>query len=307
MRKVPHSTLYLCLAMFIATLSWQLAARAACVECDKDNTPMLGSSAAPDGSGRRLINIRIDGSLNFDNNLNSTPGQTNPNVYNAVDTSTCSGCTASGGAQLWNRARDFYNNSTGYYFKLNQSESNPDVTVKRAPPGFLPKNACAGSGPLVDSRGNDVPGKRVIYITDRIINKSPDQLAATIAHELGHLIGLHDTGGTACAGVTIMTQTAGCNPLTLDVGSQDVATSNVNLNNKNNCTQSRIGGSMNLGDGGGGGGGGGYVEPTPPYYAPPTCYYYYYARDFETCSIYDGTTTCSYAGTRYYLEDIFCF
>jgi hypothetical protein len=56
------------------------------------------------------------------------------------------------------------------------------------------------------------------------------------------------------------------------------------------------------------GDGGGYFDPTPAAYYPPTCYYFYYARDFETCSSVDGgPRTCSYAGTRYFLEDVFCY
>lgn len=57
-----------------------------------------------------------------------------------------------------------------------------------------------------------------------------------------------------------------------------------------------------------------YTDPNPYPYYPPTCYYYYYyyAQDIYTCATVvweDGSreTSCSYKGTRYYLEDVICF
>lgn len=67
---------------------------------------MPGSGAAPDGSGRRLITVKIDNSL-------ASSGVTNANVWNAVE--GCESCTT-GALKRWNDAKDGSANTTGYYF-----------------------------------------------------------------------------------------------------------------------------------------------------------------------------------------------
>lgn len=51
---------------------------AQCPTCYNDNTIPQGHGAAPDGSGRRVINIYIDSSWN------SSPGVTNTQIWNAT-------------------------------------------------------------------------------------------------------------------------------------------------------------------------------------------------------------------------------
>jgi hypothetical protein len=64
---------------------------------------MTGHGAAPDGSGRRKIEIRIDTSWGV---------ETNPAIWN--------GTVAAGNE--WNGARDSNENSTGYYFSLKAQQ-----------------------------------------------------------------------------------------------------------------------------------------------------------------------------------------
>src|SRR5947207_2221538 len=61
------------------------------------------------GDSRRIITIRIDSSWNVDTNGNATPGQTNANIWSAVQ------CAIN----QWNsmRATDGY--TTGYYLVLD--------------------------------------------------------------------------------------------------------------------------------------------------------------------------------------------
>ncbi|HEX9425309.1 MAG TPA: hypothetical protein VF899_18855 [Pyrinomonadaceae bacterium] len=63
-----------------------------------------GHGAGPDGSGRRVINIYIDSSWDV------SPGQTDPNIWNAVNSA----------ANKWNQATDQYGNKTAFYFQVNQ-------------------------------------------------------------------------------------------------------------------------------------------------------------------------------------------
>src|SRR5687768_11862206 len=80
--------------------------------------PMSGGccDTCPDGSGRRVIKIRIDGTWN------DTPGQTNANIWNGVNEAV----------NRWNNTTDPSGWKTNYCFKLDQSAQNPNITITKA-------------------------------------------------------------------------------------------------------------------------------------------------------------------------------
>jgi len=103
--KLTRSTfLFLGITLALVALIFSSVA-AECPKCYTNNdTPMAGHGPAPDGSGRRTIQIKIDASWG---------AQTNPAIWNGVDDA----------ADAWNDATDGANppNKTGYFFKIDQA------------------------------------------------------------------------------------------------------------------------------------------------------------------------------------------
>src|SRR5436853_5263710 len=91
-----------------------------CPPCFYNESPMQGpgcDACQPQGCGscpecgqRRVITIKIDSTWN------SSPGQTNPSIWNGVNSAI----------QMWNSATDPYGNQTGYCFQLNQATTTPE-------------------------------------------------------------------------------------------------------------------------------------------------------------------------------------
>jgi hypothetical protein len=127
---------------------------AGCPDCFYNLTPMNGQGPAPDGSGRRTIQIRIDASWGE---------PTNTAIWNGTQDAR----------NEWNGARDAQGNSTGYYLDLNQSTSTPDIIIIRGTPLG---NACAGvtGGPPY-----------VITLRPGTSDLSAEEIRGHIAHEIG--------------------------------------------------------------------------------------------------------------------------
>lgn len=168
---------------------------AQCPPCYKNFDPeqrqmgQIGGPPAPDGSGRRVLKIRIDSSWDVDANGNSTPGRTNSNIWNAVQ--GCDGCIPSA-AQMWNDQRDGSTSNpndprgwpTAYYFQVDQrGDYTPDFIIMRADPAN--SDACAS----VSKAGPPY----IIKLPDGTDTFSPEIIAGRIAHELGHPIGIANT------------------------------------------------------------------------------------------------------------------
>lgn len=228
--------------LFIATLVLGLSTGSYlsifgdCPECNKNVRPMPGSGAASDGSGRREITVRVGP------NLESPPGSgnTNANVWNALQ--GCAQCSAPGALSQWNNARDQWNNSTGYHLKLNQTTGSPDITIVLVPSNLLPPGSPAASGQARDAKGNFIPGKRIILLTNEILNWSQEDLAAVLAHEIGHLLGLADKyGTTGCATILNQGNRVNGRPLTKRVQPNDVEMVNKQFNEatRHQCTHTR--------------------------------------------------------------------
>jgi hypothetical protein len=101
-----------------------------CPPCKKNQNPLPGHGAAANipscacpNDNRRVILVTIGGGWNVDPNGNSTPGQTNVHIWNAV---TCA-------IAAWNTAQDQFGNKTGYYFVLDQNGQygSTDVKIQR--------------------------------------------------------------------------------------------------------------------------------------------------------------------------------
>ena len=107
---------YFLAVAFAALFSAQAKAQCsyACPPCNKE-TPLPGHGAAPDGTGRRIINVYIDSSWN-------SSGVTNPVIYNATQTAI----------NQWNSATSC-GSYTGYYFSLlnalGQGGGTADITI----------------------------------------------------------------------------------------------------------------------------------------------------------------------------------
>src|SRR2546423_1465921 len=97
--------------IFIALLTFTCLSTGSpmCPECYK-NLPNMNGSSAEDGSQRRQIVIKIDSSWG---------STTNAQIWN--------GSLAARDA--WNNTTDGANHTTGYYFKVDQGSTQPNILI----------------------------------------------------------------------------------------------------------------------------------------------------------------------------------
>lgn len=284
--------LCLVLAIGLGLLIREFTVYADCPECYYDNQPMQGraSEGRPATiNGRAAISVRIDGSWD------TSPGshQTVPTFFNAVQDAI----------GRWNNATDVSGQPGNYYFDLRQTDANAQITIVR---DSSTRDCAITTG--------DVGGPYVIHIPMYADLRSYEALVQTLAHELGHPYGLTHPEGSCPGGQSIMRVNSGkmingrydgCAGTDRSITPNDVQKAN---------TATAAGGPIagacrrqaaiapvmppmpdptN------------YVEPN--YYYYPTCYFYYTAQDAYTCVTIDGDRSCSYQGTRYYLDYVFCY
>jgi hypothetical protein len=145
----------------------------------------------------------------------------------------------------WNSARDSSGNPTGYYFVLDQDNftqtANADITITRD-----------STDPYLSSNIQNEPGSSVRtnivninprYTTpgDPAASISAEDLAGSIAHEFGHLMGLVNNRaefGTQCNSIMrgIGDTTKGTS-VVKTVQPADVAAVNTHFASRNNCTK----------------------------------------------------------------------
>ncbi len=197
-----------------------------CPECAKNIGVMPGSGPAPDGSGRRKITVLLYNPL----------GPTNAAVWNAVN--GCSGCTTPGAIDQWNNTTDANGNKTGYFLQNNQNltPANADIVIVVVAANALKPGTDAGSGNQTDATGKPIPGKRVIALHPKVLNYPPERLAALLAHEIAHQLGLADDYSTKGC-VTIVKQVTSSDHPRVQAG--DVAIVNKHLNNRETCTSNQ--------------------------------------------------------------------
>jgi hypothetical protein len=206
--------------LFAVTLSLVFAGRqniwGACPPCYNDLTPLAGHGAAPDGSGRRIINIYIDSSWDV------SPGQTDSNIWNAINTA----------ASKWNQATDQFGNKTAFYFQVNQSggAGQADYILKK---GIL-------SGVTAETDIFHYP--YTITLDYHLAGVSVDSASGSTAHEIAHGIGGGDANIYAgCDQANSIMREANPNytAKVTNVQAIDVAAVNNAFNNQSNCLYSK--------------------------------------------------------------------
>ena len=108
-----------------------------------------------------------------DNNGNSTPGTTNPVLWNGLNGTY-------GAINSWNNVKNGSSYS-GYYIQYNCS--SPDITIGFADHAAVPQDCATSSFPTNGS------GQATITASDWLAqSQSNSDIAATLAHEIGHIL-----------------------------------------------------------------------------------------------------------------------
>jgi hypothetical protein len=185
---------------------------------------MDGSGSAPDN--RTLAQIYIEHSWDIDSNGNSISG-TNSEIWNAVVGYHDPNVNLTGATELWNNATSGTNHAP-YYFQVNQSFfSHTDIYISRVD---NPSGGCA------DIAWNPSGHYWQMRLATALKNLPHEWIAAVIAHELGHALGLTNVG-TDCVD-TIMDghKPNSCEQFVKAVQAKDVEMARKHKNDKEHCT-----------------------------------------------------------------------
>jgi Dual-action HEIGH metallo-peptidase len=167
-----------------------------CPACYSDQIPFSGHGAAPDGSGRRVITVKVD---------TATWGSPlPPNIAQGTQKA----------ADLWNAK------ATCYYFQV-VTTGTPDYVVTAA---TSPIGGCA------DDILSSYPREIQLLNTLQATFYTSDRIGTLISHELGHGIGLDNADNGCPNGASVMEgyYGTGCQGITKGPTSADVAKANQN-------------------------------------------------------------------------------
>ena len=225
---------------------------------NRPNTTGHGTSA----DGRPKLFVKIDASWNVNNSGGSQSG-TNTNIWNAMQ--GCSGCASTGAADMWNSATGANNAKAPFYVELNQSTSSPNIIITRG-----------------DTDGNCAtmttsPNGGPYTVTLPLSAASMDiwSIVETIAHEIGHAIGLSNVLEEACGYASIMSPGASdCTAVGASVTATDVNQSRkaMDSNTQVTCEETLPGSLIRSA-----------ISPTPTPTPTPGC-----AQNGESCSTHSG-------------------
>jgi hypothetical protein len=190
-----------------------------CPPCYINLPPLVGGESSPDGLNRRTLTVFIS----------STWGNpTNTKIYNATNQAI----------QDWNSAEDMtcpqpqppQHRKTGYYLVLNQNAGagQRDIVITR-PANDNQQAECAMN--IFKSPSHTRPDTISIKHS-AASNLNHTQLTQLISHELGHSLGLANSG-SGCAAGDIMSLTANVSTCVLGTGTFAITSANVSQSNRN--------------------------------------------------------------------------
>jgi hypothetical protein len=165
-------------------------------------------------------------------NGNSISG-TNSNIWNAVCAgSSGTGCADASGpsaAHLWNTTPGSDGNYAPYYFQVNQSSF---ATVS-----ILITRVAEADGGCAHITYNAASNVWIMSLSDSVKNLSQEWVAALIAHELGHALGLDENSAGDCVWPSIMQghYPNGCEPIVKSIQARDVDSANKHKTDISHC------------------------------------------------------------------------
>lgn len=216
-------TLSIVLGVLIIILVGLNTVYSECPSCDVTYASMVGSGSGP--NGKILAQIYIDGSWNVDANGNAISG-TNSNIWNAVVGYHDSNVNMNGATEMWNNATS-NGNQINYNFQVNQSFfSHTDIYILRG----NPVQGCADIGFNLET------GAWEMHLADSIKNLPHEWIAALIAHELGHALGLYNAVNDDCINTIMQGHYAGgCEPIVKAITAQDVDSARQHYSDRTHC------------------------------------------------------------------------
>lgn len=231
------------LTCFVGTTNF-----AECPHCDVSYAPMSGSGTASDG--RTLIQIYIESSWNIDSNGNSISG-TNSNIWNGIVGYHDQNVNLNGATEMWNNAVSGTNHQP-YNFQVNQSFfSHTDIYIGRG----QPIGGCAHIG------YNTSTGAWEMTLADSLKNLSHEWIAAIVAHELGHALGIIDVTEDCLDTIMNGHYAGGCEPIVKAIQAIDVDSANKHHDDRMHCSVQSLATVIPFEEG----------TPSPSPTPPPSC------------------------------------
>lgn len=178
--QAPTTARPLCMGLAIIFSLFALAYAEDCPPCYFNQTPPNTTGNGTAADGRPKLTVKIDSSWNV-NNAGSPQSNTNSNIWNGV--SGCSGCNPPDGASgMWNSAQGSGGQGINFHVELNQNAQNPNIKIVRD--DSISSSGCA------EINLSPAGGPYVIKLPTSAASNDLWRIVETIAHEIGHAIGL---------------------------------------------------------------------------------------------------------------------
>ena len=180
----------LCMGFAIIFSLFALVYAEDCPPCYYNQTRPNTTGNGTAADGRPKLTVQIDSSWNV-NNSGQSQSSTNANIWNGV--TGCSGCTPpDGAAGMWNSAEGAGGAGINFHVELNQSTQSPNIKIVRD--DTLSSSACAE----IDL--SPAGGPYIIRLPTSAASNDLWRIVETVAHEIGHAIGLDNVTDTGECG-----------------------------------------------------------------------------------------------------------